>query len=65
MVKGDVSISGNWLLADSETSSVYFIDSHPILTATSNIPDDIFKEDISLTIEVKSKTQTKKAITEI
>jgi hypothetical protein len=64
-VKGDVSISGNWLLVDSDTPSVYFIDSHPTLTATSNIPEDVFKEDINLAIEVKSKTQTEKAVTEI
>jgi hypothetical protein len=58
VVKGDVSISENWLLADSETPSVYFVDSHPTLTVKSNIPEDTFKEDVNLTLEIKSKTQT-------
>jgi len=38
-----VFISGNWLLTDSGTPSVYFIDSHPILSITSDIPEDTFK----------------------
>lgn len=40
-VKGDVSLSGNWLLVSSDdTISVYFIDSHPKLRVTANIPED-------------------------
>lgn len=44
---------------------MHFIDSHPTLSATSNIPEDKFKEDVVLTIEVKSSTQTETATTEV
>ena len=63
VVNGDVSVSGNWLLVKSDTPSVYFIDKHPTLTVTSNIPEDTFKEDVNLVIEVNSRTQTEKSTT--
>jgi hypothetical protein len=44
---------------------VHFIDSHPTLSATSSIPEDVFKEDVTLTIEVKSATQTETSTTEM
>lgn len=65
IVHGDVAISENWLLVESDPPLAYFIDSHPTLTATSHLPEEIFKEDVNLTIEVKSKTQTEKSVTEI
>lgn len=65
VVKGDVSVSGNWLLVNSDMPSVYFVDTHPTLTVTSNIPEDTFKEDVNLVIEVNSRTQTEKSTTEI
>jgi hypothetical protein len=58
IVKGDVAVSGNWLLANSDQPSVIFVDKHPILTVQTNLPEDAIKEDVQLTIEVKSKTQT-------
>lgn len=65
VVDGDVSLSGNWLVVNSETPLVYFVDSHPTLKVQSNLPEDAFKQDLNVKIEIKSKTQTQVSVTQI
>lgn len=57
-------MSQNWFLTASSTPQISFINSDPILSVYSNLPDDVFKEDVSLTIEIKSgsKSETTKAM---
>lgn len=45
-----VKISQNWFLTTSSTPLVSFVSSAPVLTVYSNLPDDVYKEDASLTI---------------
>jgi len=61
-----VKVSQNWFLTGSSTPQISFINSDPILSVYSNLPDDVFKEDLSLTIEIKSgaKSETSKATVE-
>ena len=67
MLSGEtVKVSQNWFLTGSSTPQISFINSDPILSVYSNLPDDVFKEDLSLTIEIKSgaKSETSKATVE-
>jgi hypothetical protein len=63
IANGEATISGNWLLVNSDNPFVTFVDTHPTLTAKSNLPEGSFKEDVNLTIEIKSKNQTEKSVT--
>ena len=59
MLTGEPTLSGNWLLNDmmhNAHPSVFYVDSSPELFATSHIPDDIFKEDATISLSVNSKT---------
>jgi len=37
-VKGDPTLSGNWLLVNGDTFSIYYVSNDPILSVTSNLP---------------------------
>ena len=59
-------VSQNWGLDNSGTPKVFHINSVPVLSVQSNLPEDVFKEDADLAIEVKSgsKTEHSKATVE-
>lgn len=53
-----VKVSQNWFLTASATPQISYINSDPVLSVYSNLPDDVFKQDASLTIEIKSGTKS-------
>lgn len=51
---GQTKVSQNWFMATTNSTKVYYVNSNPELSVSSNLPDDMYKEDISLTLEIKS-----------
>jgi hypothetical protein len=50
-------VSANWLL-DETGSVVHYVHSYPTLSVYSNLPDDMFKEDIQLFIDINTATKS-------
>ena len=68
VLNGNPVLSGNWLLNDGSNNahpSVFYVDSSPELFATSHIPEDVFKEDATISLDVDSKTAHETTSTEI
>lgn len=63
---GQAKVSQNWVLVSSNPLKVHHLNSFPELSIQSNLPDDEYKEDISISIEIKSgsKNETSKAFIE-
>jgi hypothetical protein len=54
---GQAKVSNNWFLATSSPLKVHYLNSYPELSVQSNLPDDIYKEDISVSISIKSSSK--------
>ena len=60
------TVSSYWVLVDSSSPQVRFVNDAPILSVSSHLPDDTFKEDISLKVKVQNeaKSESSEAIVE-
>ena len=50
--------SSNWVLDDTNTPVVHYVHSYPTLSVMSNLPDDMFKEDIQLFLDINTATKS-------
>ena len=51
-------ISDNWVLVTSSSPQVSYINSAPVLNIASHLPDDTFKEDVSISVKVQNNAKS-------
>ena len=52
------AISENWIFVDSSSPQVHYVNSAPVLEVSSHLPDDTFKEDVSIKVKVQNDVRS-------
>ena len=57
-MSSSTKLSQNWVLIEASSPQVKYVNSAPTLEVNSHLPDDVFKEDVSVNVKVQNKARS-------